>query len=329
MNNYDVVLLGETMLRLTPPNGQRIAQTKQFDIEIGGTESNTAVGLARLGLQVAWLSRLPNSPLGEFVAQNIRRYGVDTQHVVWADESRLGLYFWEDAAAPRPNLVIYDRKHSAISQMVPQELPRDLFANGRSQHLHLTGITPALSNNAAATAQHAAELAAAAGWRVSFDLNFRSKLWSAEEARAGCEPFMQLAELLITPIRDAQTIYALDEALSPEDVLNYLGEQYPHKMIVITLGADGALGLDENGRIQHQPIIPTNGTDRLGSGDAFAAGLLYGLYFDSASSSLANGLRWGTAMAAMKRTITGDVPLVDKTAVAQLVSADQSPKDVR
>ena len=329
MNSYDVVLLGETMLRLTPPNGQRIAQAKQFDIEIGGSESNTAVGLARLGLQVAWLSRLPNSPLGEFVAQNIRRYGVDMQHVVWADDSRLGLYFWEDAATPRPNLVIYDRKHSAISEMRPKELPSDLFVNGRSQHLHLTGITPALSTAAAKTAQRAAQLAAEVGWRVSFDLNFRSKLWSAEEARIGCEPFMQMAELLITPIRDAQTIYDLDEATAPEAVLNYLAEQYPNKMIVMTLGSDGAMGLDGNGRIHHQPIIPTEGTDRLGSGDAFAAGLLYGLYFDGNTSSLANGLRWGTAMAAMKRTITGDVPLVDKTAVAQLVSADQAPKDVR
>ena len=128
MTSYDVVTFGETMLRLTPPHEQRIEQTKQFNIEVGGSESNTAVGLARLGLNVAWFSRLPNTPLGQMVAQQIRRYGVDTSHVVWADEDRLGLYFWEDAQPPRANQVIYDRQHSAVSRMESTELPDSLFA---------------------------------------------------------------------------------------------------------------------------------------------------------------------------------------------------------
>ena len=201
--------------------------------------------------------------------------------------------------------------------------------NETPQHLHLTGITVAISQQAAATALELAQRAKQAGWRFSFDLNFRSKLWSTEAANKGCEPFMQLADLLITPIRDAQSIYNLDASLTPEAAIQQLSARYPNKTIAMTLGADGSIGLDENGRIHHQSIFETTNVDRLGSGDAFTAGLLYGYYFADQNQDLAQGLRWGTAMAAMKRTIKGDLPLIDKTAVAQLVEAKQGNADVR
>jgi 2-dehydro-3-deoxygluconokinase len=330
MKPYDVVTLGETMLRLTPPGYQRIEQTKQFDVEVGGTESNTAVGLARLGLKVAWLSRLPDTPPGRIVAQTIASYGVDTSHIVWTDDDRVGIYFWEHSHPPRPNLVIYDRQQSAISRMTPEELPSELFQAGNGRHLHLTGITLAISHSAAATAKRAAELARAAGWTISFDLNFRSKLWSAAAAQTGCEWFMQTADLLITPLRDAQLIYQIAPDTTATNALQTLAERYPGKTIVMTLGAEGAIGLDKTGQIHHQPAIPTTVVDRLGSGDAFAAGLLYGCYFaDKVDNQLAHALRWGTAMAAIKRTIPGDLALVDKTAVQQLVTATHNQTDVR
>ncbi|MEZ4589785.1 MAG: sugar kinase [Chloroflexota bacterium] len=322
---FDVITLGETMLRLTPPHDQRLAQAQQLTVDVGGSESNVAVGLARLGLHVAWLSRLPRSPLGERVAGTLRGWSVDTSQVAWADDARLGLYFWEDAAPPRPNLVLYDRQGSAMSQMTPADLPVQL--NGR--HLHLSGITPALSAEAAATAVRAAELAQAAQMTISFDLNFRRKLWEPAQARSGCQPLLHAADLLLLPLRDAQLVLDIDPVLTPEAALSALAGHYPGKTIVLTLGEQGAAAVDGNGRFHHQPAISTSGGYRLGSGDAFAAGVIYGRYFAGDDASLAQALRWGVAMAALKRTIPGDMPLVDKTAVAQLASAADNRGDVR
>src|SRR5690349_11697201 len=157
--SYDVVTLGETMLRLTPPGMRRIEQAISLDIEIGGSESNTAVGLARLGLRVAWLSRLTDNPLGRLLAQTLAGHGVDTGWISWTDQDRIGLYFLEEGKAPRGSNVTYDRANSAMSRMQPADLPTDLFKSGQSKLLHLTGITPALGSQATATARQALELA--------------------------------------------------------------------------------------------------------------------------------------------------------------------------
>jgi 2-dehydro-3-deoxygluconokinase len=331
MPKYDVVTFGETMLRLTPPDFRRIEQTNSFNVEIGGAESNTAVGLVRLGLKVAWLSRLPTNPLGKLVAQTIAGYGVDTSHVVWSDADRLGLYFWEESKPPRPNLVLYDRRHSAVSRMTPDQLPPDLFRPDNGRLLHLTGITPALSADAAATSRQAMKFAQDAGWIISFDVNFRSKLWSPEAARQGCQPFAQAAHLLFCPLRDAQTIYGIPATISHTEAVQRLAGMFPDTNVIMTLGSEGAIGVDINGRVIHQPASPAEVVDRLGSGDAFAAGVLYGyLLAKEQPGDLGHALRWGTAMAALKRTIPGDLPLIDKSSVAQFVSdAEFTSKDAR
>ena len=329
MKVFDVVTLGEALLRLTPPNFQRIEQAQQFNIEVAGSEVNTAVGLARLGAQVTWLSRLPDSVLGRRVAQQLSAHGVDASHVIWSESERLGLYFWEDAQPPRNNLVIYDRKDSAASHMTEADLPSDLFQPERARHLHLTGITPALSSQAAQMTQRAAEMAKVAGWTFSFDINLRRKLWTPEEAQRVCMPLIELADVFIAPLRDVQSVLKIDTSATGEEALAVLAVQFPNKVIALTLGMDGSLGIDGNGRMYHQPIFPTTVVDRLGSGDAFTAGLLYGLYFSESAGDLSLALRWGNAMAAMKRTIRGDLPLVDKTAVAQLVFSKDTPQDAR
>ncbi len=316
--SYDVVTLGETMIRLTPPDFKRIEQAISFDIEIGGTESNTSVGLTRLGLRVAWLSRLPENPLGHLVADTLTRYGVDTSHVVWSEADRLGLYFLEEGKAPRGSSVIYDRADSAISLMTPEELPRDLFVKEGARLLHLTGITPAIGEAAAATAQRALKLAEDAGWLISFDQNYRAKLWSPREARAGCEPFAQAADLLFFPLRDAQLIYELDD-LAAEQVIARLAESYPRATIVLTLGSDGAMARDPDGRVLQQPAYPSEVLDRLGGGDAFSAGFLYGYLLKQDDAQLGRALQWGVAAAAVKRTIRGDIPLFRREEVAAVM----------
>ncbi|MEZ4510442.1 MAG: sugar kinase [Chloroflexota bacterium] len=323
MTNYDVVTIGETMLRLTPPNFLRLGQTKSLDVEVGGSESNTAVGLARLGAKVAWLSRLPCNPLGKVVTQTLTGYGVDTSHVQWSDSDRLGLYFYEEGVAPRGSRVIYDRAASALSQMTPAHLPEDMFQPGRARLLHLTGITPALSANVAQMLQRAAALAKQAGWLLSFDVNYRGKLWSTAAARAGCAPFVATADILFMPLRDAVAIYGV--VGDAETAVSQLHHTFPHATIVLTLGKEGAIGCEaSSGQIMRQPAFPAAGEiGRLGGGDAFTAGFLYG-YLYANDDPLANALRWGTATAAIKYTIPGDMPLIEKSEVEALLTSNGS-----
>jgi len=314
MNRYDVLTFGESMLRLTPPGFLRIEQTQSFDIWVGGTESNTAVGLARLGMNVAWLSRLPRSPLGRYISNRIAQYGVDVSQVVWADDERLGIYFHEKAQDPRASEIIYDRRDSAISRMQPGDLPDGLFAPGLSQLLHVTGITLAISDTARDTVLEAQRRAKAAGWRLSFDTNYRSKLWTGAQAAAGCDRSLALADVIFCPLGDYQIMYGSAEA---DVALEALAVRYPQALVVMTMGVEGSLARTPAGETLRQPAILAGEVGRIGGGDAFAAGFLYAwLRLDD----VAEALKWGVAMSALKYTIPGDLPLVDRDAVAALAA---------
>ena len=314
MTRYDVVTLGESMLRLTPPGDLRIEQTRSFDIWVGGTESNTAVGLARLGMNVAWFSRLPASPLGRYISNRIAQYGVDVSQVVWADDERLGIYFHEKAQPPRASEIIYDRRDSAMSRMTVDDLPADLFQPGASQLFHTTGITLAISDTARETALSAMARAKAAGWRLSIDTNYRGKLWTGAEAAAGCHKGMQLADLIFCPMGDYEVMYG---AAAAEDALADLAARYPNTLIVMTLGKDGSHAITSDGDIMRQPAILAGEVGRIGGGDAFAAGFIYAWLTEG---DVANALSWGAALSSLKYTIPGDLPLVDKQAVAALAA---------
>jgi 2-dehydro-3-deoxygluconokinase len=322
---YDVITLGETMLRFTPPNLRRLDQATSFELEVGGSESNLAIGLTRLGLKVLWLSRLTNNPLGWLIERTIAGQGVDTSRVIWTEQDRVGLYFLEEGRPPRHSKVIYDRKNSAISQMRASDLPVDLFQPGRARLLHLSGITPALSPNLAVAAQRALNLAKESGWQVSFDLNYRSQLWNPGEALAGCTPFLEAADILVMPLGDVRVMYDLAGGEAPVDILQMLRERYPQAIIALTLGPAGALGCEPDGPCLEQPAFPAEEVGRLGTGDAFAAGFLYCLLtIAEPAERLAQALRWGAAMAALKHTIPGDIPFVSQAEVERLVQQGAS-----
>ncbi len=181
--HYDFLTLGETLLRMSPPGMQRLDQARQFEIGIGGSELNVACVLARLGRRAAWVSRLPEGPLGRIVDGEARRHGVDTQFVRWIPDARLGLMFFEPGPAPRNARVIYDRKHSAAAELGFEDAPWEaLIAN--SARVHLSGITPALGPSCRALVVHVAQLGAIAGKAVSYDLNYRATLQDTADARA-------------------------------------------------------------------------------------------------------------------------------------------------
>jgi len=319
MSQVDVVTLGETMLRLTPPDFKRIEQTTMFELEVGGTESNMAIGLARLGLKALWLSRLTANPVGRMIERTLAGHGLNTSRVIWTDEDRVGLYFYERGKSPRGSQVVYDRRQSDISRMQPAELPLDLFRPDNARLLHLTGITPALSPNLADTARHALELAGKAGWLVSFDLNYRSLLWTPAAALTGCAPFMAAADILLAPFNDVRLLYDLDPAVTPRQALDLLRMHHPQATIAMTLGAQGAIASDPGGQVIEQPAFPAEEVGRLGGGDAFAAGFLYRILTAAgAEDRLAQALRWGAAAAAIKYTIPGDIPVFDHAEVAAL-----------
>src|ERR1043165_4264691 len=153
MPEFDVITFGETMIRLSPPNCGRLESCDSLDLRIGGAESNTAVALSRLERRVAWWSKLVDNPLGRRIENEIRRWGVDTSQGIWADSGRVGVYFIEYGAKPRPHHVYYDRADSAISKLESAEVDWNHLA--RAKHLHLTGITPALSESCAAVVSQA------------------------------------------------------------------------------------------------------------------------------------------------------------------------------
>ena len=314
MTAFDVLTMGESMMRLTPPGELRIEQTRAFDIWVGGTESNTAVGLARLGMNVAWFSRLPASPLGRYISNRIAQFGVDVSQVVWAQDERLGIYFHEKAQPPRASEIIYDRADSAMSRIQPADLPAELFQPGSASLFHSTGITLAISESAHATTIEAMQRAKRAGWRISFDTNYRSKLWPGAQAAAQCDQAMCLADLIFCPLGDYQVMYG---GATAEKAIADLAGRYPEALIVMTLGKDGSQALQGGGEIIRQPAILAGEVGRIGGGDAFAAGFIYAWL---QNGDVAHALKWGAALSSLKYTIPGDLPLVDRDSVAALVA---------
>lgn len=342
---FDVVTFGETMLRLSPPPGLALEQTQTLELSVGGTESNLAIALARLGRRSGWVSRLPNTPLGRRIARDISAHGVDIARIVWVPEGRVGLIFIEPGVAPRPNLVLYDRAHSAVAALRPEELPLDYLCSGRL--LFLTGVTPALSGSCRESWLAAAKAAKAAGCLVAVDVNYRSKLWSPDAARTTLEEVFPFCDLVFSGLRDVQTIFGMphDAALAAES----FRAAYHLPLVVLTLGAEGALachaedgggqaagsrpaGAQATGapltgpiRIQRHPIFPTEVQDRIGAGDAFAAGFVHGWF----ERDVAWGLRCGCALAALKQTYRGDATWSGLEELTRLVSgAEVDPRRV-
>jgi len=296
----ELVTFGETMLRLSPPRGQRLETEGSLDAQVGGAESNVAAAAACLGVEATWLSKLPDNPLGRRVVRSLRGHGV-TPAVVWDDspDGRLGSYYLERGADPRETTVVYDRAGSSVTTVEAGELDLGVFES--ASIFHTTGITPALSETARETTGQLLAAAREAGVRRSFDLNYRSKLWSTAEARACYESLLDDVDLLFAPIRDARNVLGYDG--DAESVAYRLADDYDIETVVVTRGASGSLAYT-GGRVVEQGVIDAETVDAIGTGDAFVGGVLAELL---AGSDIDRALRYGTAAASVKRTVEGDV----------------------
>ena len=313
---WDVVTLGEGLVRLTPPAMRRLDEATALDIDVSGSEANTAVGLARLGKSVLWVSRLTDNPMGRHITRRLSGLGVDTQHVIWTEKDRVGVVFQEDAVPPRSTRALYDRTSSAMSRIRPNELSASIFTPDNARMLHLTGITPALSSPANNTALHALKRAVEAGWRVSFEVNYRAHLWSSDDARTGVEPFLRAADVAFISRSDAHTVYGLAESLPAQRVLDTVAAYYPQAVWVLTLGSGGAIARERDGKIYKQDALKCTDLSQTGSGGAFSAGFL-AAYLDGVS--VQDALKWGCAAAALKRATPGDLAVLDKHDLTRLV----------
>jgi 2-dehydro-3-deoxygluconokinase len=329
---YDIVTFGEAMVRLSPPNFQRLEQAASFDVQIGGAEYSVACAAARLGLRSAWISRLPDNPLGRRVANKAREHGVDTSHIVWAKEGRVGLYFFEFGAAPRASSVLYDRAPSAIAQIRPGEVDWKAALSG-AKWFHVSGITPALSGTAAETTAESIAAARAAGVCVSYDLNYRKKLWPAEQARKVQEPLLAGVDLLLTNEEDPKVLFGIDagqdasfKTVSVEAyrvIAGKLRERFGARRVAVTLRENPSVWKNfwsavalEAGGFHEGPRYELEIVDRLGGGDSFTAGMLYGL---ATRDSLEYGLRFGLAFSALKHTSPGDLNWSTRGEVEELM----------
>jgi len=305
---YDVVTFGEAMIRLSPSHFQRLEQATGLDLYVGGAELNVAVGVTRFGMKSAWISKLPKNGLGYLIRNRAQEFGVDGSHIVWSDRGRAGIYFVEFGASPRASSVLYDRANSAISMVQPGEIDWTKVFNG-SKHFHVSGITPALSASATQVTAEALKAAKKAGCTVSYDLNYRKKLWSPADAKKIQEPIMADVDVLITTEEDTNVVFGIKEK-NYEAVAEKLAQTFKFKVVAITLREDLSVWRNhwtaiayQDGKIYKDKKYEVEIVDRVGAGDSFTAGFLYGWIKEK---DVEKGVRYGNAFAALKHTVPGD-----------------------
>ncbi|MEX0994519.1 MAG: sugar kinase, partial [Balneolaceae bacterium] len=306
----------------------------------GGGEANVAVALAGFGLKSWFVTRLPEHEIGESALQAVRRYGVGTDYIVRGGD-RLGIYFLETGASQRPSKVIYDRAGSAVSEMDAGMVDWDEVFKGK-EWFHWTGITPALGEMPAASVEAACKAARKAGVTVSCDLNFRGKLWTEQKARSVMQPLMKYVDVCIANEEDAQKSLGFEAGstdvegaeLDEEGYFNLareLKQAYDFQTVAITLRESFSASLNGWSAVLHdekecrEPVRSTryeiNIVDRVGGGDSFASGLIYGLL---AKPNTRDALEFAVAASCMKQTIPGDFNLVRSGEVEKLVQSGGS-----
>jgi 2-dehydro-3-deoxygluconokinase len=348
-----VVTFGEIMLRLSTPGFQRIPQARSFDAAYAGGEANVAASLRNFGGQAEFVTRLPNNDLGDACLAYLHQYGIDTSHVLRGGD-RLGIYFLETGAAQRGSKVIYDRAGSSFATIKPGMIDWDAVFEG-ADWLHWTGITPAVSESAARTCREAIEAARRRGLTVSCDLNYRAKLWKWGKPAGEVMPeLVGMCDVAVGNEEDAEKVFGIRapesdvaagkvEASTYRYVCEELARRFPSlKLVAITLR--GSLSASHNtwsgvlwerrpeapggARFYSAPqydILPI--VDRVGGGDAFVGGLIYGLRMYREDPERA--LKFAVAASCLKHSIPGDFNLVSVDEVEQLMAGDASGRVAR
>ncbi len=332
-----VVTLGEIMLRLSSPLNSRFVQSQTFDVVYGGGEANVAVSLANYGLDAHFITKLPTHEIGQCAVNALRQFGVNTSSIARGGE-RVGIYFLETGASMRPSKVIYDRAHSSIAEATAADFDFDAIFEG-ADWFHFSGITPALSDSAAELTEKALIAAKKHNVTVSVDLNYRKKLWSPEKAQSVMRPLMAYVDVCIGNEEDAEKVLGFKPSNTDvtkgelgidgyKTIFKEMMSLFDFKYVVSSLREShsasdngwSAIAYDGKDFIQSKQY-QIRIIDRVGGGDSFASGLIYGLINNMSSQ---DALEFAVAASALKHTIPGDFNHVSLEEVLTLVGGDAS-----
>lgn len=333
----NVVLFGELMLRLSPEGYNRFIQANNFDVHYGGSEANVAVSLSNFGISTSFVTRLPDNDLGKSAMNSLRQFGVGTDQIIFGGE-RIGIYFMEKGASQRPSKIIYDRKYSSISTLEVSDFNWDeIFKD--ADYFHFSGITPALSDNLAKICLNACKIAKDKGLIVSCDLNYRNKLWTKSKANEVMSKIIPYVDICVGNEEDISDIFGIKPENtdvtqgklsygSYKNVAKQVHDKFGCSIVACTLRTSMSASdnkwtsmLFDGDNFYSSEEYDMHIIDRVGGGDSFVAGLLYGL---NQKMSLQESLDFATAASCLKHTIEGDFNMVTVDEVNKLALGDGS-----
>lgn len=335
-----VVTFGEIMLRLSTPGFKRFIQSDSFDVTYGGGEANVAVSLSNYGLESYYVTKLPGNDIGQSAVNHLRRFGVNTDYIARGGD-RIGIYFLETGASQRPSKVIYDRANSSISKATEDDFNWDEIFKDKDW-FHWTGITPALGKSAQVILSEACKAAKNAGLKISCDLNFRKKMWTEKEAQAVMQPLMEYVDVCIANEEDAEKSLGMKAGATDVEkaeldenayykLTDALMNKYNFEAVAITLRESYSASRNGWSAILHDKkdcknpqrssVYDIQIVDRVGGGDSFAGGLIFGLI---TMNNTKDALEFAVAASCLKQTIPGDFNLVSKDEVTKLIQSGGS-----
>lgn len=323
---FDLLALGEILLRLSPPDNERIVRGDMFQKQVGGAELNVASGVSLLGLRSGIISRIPDTSIGIFAKNKIRFSGVSDDYLVYdiSRDARLGVYYYENGAYPRKPGVVYDRQHSSMTRICVDEFPEEIY--GAARCFHTSGITLALSEACRKTGVEMIRRFKEQGTLISFDVNFRGNLWTGEEARECIEGILPYVDIFFCSEDTARLTFKKEGDV--KEIMKSFAKDYPISVIASTQRTVHSPKVHSFSSViydaqadcyyEEKPYKNIEVVDRIGSGDAYVSGVLYGLLSENGDCQKA--LKYGNASSAVKNTIPGDMPSLTQAEIQDIIA---------
>lgn len=327
---FDLLALGELLLRLSPPDNERITRGSNFGKQVGGAELNAITGAAMLGLRCGIISKLPANDLGTYIKNTVRQNGVSDDYLVYDDDkdARLGVYYYENGAYPRKPRIVYDRKNTSVNKLSVEDYAEDLY--GAARCFHTSGITLALSPQVRETAVEMIKRFKEHGAIISFDVNFRGNLWTGEEAKACIEKILPYVDIFFCSEDTARLTFQKEG--DTKSIMKSFTQDYPISVVASTQRIVHSPKRHTFGSIiycakedtyyEEAPYTDIEVVDRIGSGDAYISGVLYGLL--SKEKDYQRALEYGNAISSLKNTIPGDLLATDLKEIDGIIREHKS-----
>ncbi len=325
--DFDLISFGEVMLRLSPPNKEKISTSEVFEKNCGGSEFNVASGAANLGIRSAIVTKLPKNKMGHFISRRIRYGSVSDDYVVWddSDTKRLGIYYYEGGVYPRKSAVVYDRAGASVCSLDLSEIPDDIY--GKARIFHISSISLALGHQLRQTALEMIKRMKENGVAISFDVNYRAALWSEQEARELIETILPMVDILF--ISEETSRRMMQKTGTLDEIMKGYADTYGCKVVATTRREvvsptkhNFGSRIYFDGKFYEEPHYRNiEVIDRVGSGDAYIAGVLFGIL---SGGSMEDAMSLGNALSAIKNTVSGDMSISSIEEVNSVISAHRA-----